>query len=62
VADRFATYSLRKEWAGWYWAKETPAAGRVCHLTFDMRGAWRPQAGKRPLDGRVRALFRAEPG
>jgi hypothetical protein len=26
-------------------------------LTFDMRGAWRPQAGKRPLDGRVRALL-----
>jgi hypothetical protein len=22
-----------------------------------MRGAWRPQAGKRPLDGRVRALL-----
>ena len=25
-----------------------------CGLTFDMRGDWRPQAGKRPLDGRVR--------
>jgi hypothetical protein len=25
-------------------------------LTFDMRGAWRPQAGKRPLDGRVGRL------
>jgi hypothetical protein len=27
-----------------------------------MRGVWRPQAGTRPLDGRVRALPRAEPG
>ena len=28
----------------------------VRRLTFDMRGAWRPKAGKRPLDGRVRSL------
>jgi hypothetical protein len=28
-----------------------------CGLTCDMRGACRPQAGKRPLDGRVRALL-----
>jgi hypothetical protein len=34
----------------------------VCALTFDMRGVWRPQAGTRPLDGRVRALPRAEAG
>jgi hypothetical protein len=27
-------------------------------ITFDMRGAWRPQAGKRPLDGRVRPQLR----
>jgi hypothetical protein len=30
------------------------AAHGAEHLTFDMRGAWRPKAGKRPLDGRVR--------
>jgi hypothetical protein len=46
--------SLRRGWRSTSLRSRTLSSTWVSRLTCDMRGAWRPQAGRRPLDGRVR--------
>ena len=51
---RFITRTLWKRDNEIFISKGNARGRNPMRPTFDMRGAWRPKAGKRPLDGRVR--------